>query len=175
MELTKIIKKLETLAKDKTTNIFIGGSYALKHYYGLLDREPGDLDIIIYEFTKEQFDWLNEHFTVRNNDHSNIYDDIDPANTCSIFYIDSLFNGEKKSINFIVYKDERRYYETSSNSTFPTMYGIPVLSLKAIIDAKLEYNRNKDANDILKMINKIMTPTQKHLSRKLYYEANPII
>jgi hypothetical protein len=161
MELTKIIEKLETLATRKG-KIFLGGSYALKYFYDIFDHRPyGDIDVIVYNFNQAQFDWIKDHFEIdSNNDY---VENIKSENKCSIFYFNALHKNRKEKINFIVYSDDIKFkWKYQHNSL--KLEGLNVLPLKAIIDAKLEYSREKDKSDFFEMQKSLFTPRKSHLS-----------
>jgi hypothetical protein len=159
MELTKIIKKLESLSSAGVNNspkIFIGGSYALKNVYNVTKKEPGDIDVIIYNFNEKQLDWIKEHFDINYcGDYGTTWLDLDKNK--NTFYIQAFLDRKSVTVNFITYKDytHLNYYAITFNS-------IPVVPLKAIIDAKLEYNRPKDKADLLDIIMELNTPRQTH-------------
>jgi hypothetical protein len=156
MELHKIISKLNKLTDSVgIEKIFIGGSYALKHVYNVLQRDTEDIDVIIYDFNQKQLDWILDHFNVDLNHPYPIRIDADS----SVFYINAIFDDKKVKINFITYKS---FVQLNSYAFFQT---IPVVPLKAILDAKLEYNRPKDKADLLDIMMELNNPTDSHLPK----------
>lgn len=157
MELHKIIEKLENLKTciGGSPVIYLGGSYALKHVYNVLKRDTEDIDVIIYDFNQKQLDWILDHFNVDLNHPYPIRLDADS----SVFYITAIFDDKKVKINFITYKS---FIPLNSYAFFQT---IPVVPLKAILDAKLEYNRPKDKADLLDIMMELNNPTDTHLPK----------
>jgi len=158
MELPTIVEHLNALVPNP--NIYIGGSYALQNCYGLLNhRKPNDIDVIIYRFTQEQLDWLWKHFFLSvEGVHYTKHDKyINLNNDKNIFYIQAFNCEQAVKINFITYRKSRHFNAS-------TVYrGIPVLPLKAIIDAKLDYGRDKDKADILAIMLELNNLTNLHL------------
>jgi hypothetical protein len=159
MEIEKIVKKLTALGTSKLKhNVLIGGSFALKHIYEVLKRDTEDIDIIIYNFNKEQLDWIEECFevtTVGSHYTSHLL-----LQEKSVLYITALLDGVAVKLNFIIYKDPipfKKIYTSWNN--------ISVVPLKAILDAKLEYNRPKDKADLLDIMMELNNPTDSHLPK----------
>jgi hypothetical protein len=154
MELQKIFKKLQALGG--TNCVFLGGSYVLKHVYNVLQREPEDIDVIIYKFNQKQLDWIREHFDINYKNEGygpNVTADRDK----DIFYIQALHERKPVVINVIAYKEFRWL---GSYANYKNEH--PVVPLKAILDAKLEYNRPKDKADLLDIILELSTPRNTH-------------
>ena len=63
---------------------------------------------------------------------------------------------------FIIYKGPIPF-----KKIYTSWNGISVVPLKAILDAKLEYNRPKDKADLLDIMMELNTPRETHLPEKL--------
>jgi hypothetical protein len=157
MELKKIFHKLESFSVTTTHHVFLGGSYVLKHVYDVLKRETEDIDIIIYGFSQRQLDWIRENFDIHYKSES-----YGPTTTADrdkdIFYIQALHKGKAVFINFITYK---HFLYINSYAKYDN--DLSVIPLKAILDAKLQYNRPKDKADLLDIMMELNTPRETHL------------
>lgn len=161
MEIQKIAKKLTALGTSRLKhNVLLGGSFALKHVYEVLKRDTEDIDIIIYNFNKEQLDWIEDHFEVTTmKSHYTSHLLLDEK---GILYITALLDGVAVKLNFITYKGPIPF-----KKIYTSWDDISVVPLKSILDAKLEYNRPKDKADLLDIMMELNTPKETHLPNKL--------
>lgn len=150
------LKKIFLTLKEKTSDYTfeLGGSYALKHVYGILDRDPDDIDIII----KPIF------FKKQNTKLKNLIVDLFSICTITDCLYDVYTNNSEyelnfkikynicncSHINFILPKKARAILNSPIEFN-----NIPVSSLAEILKAKASYNRDKDKLDFYSINTKL--------------------
>lgn len=145
------IQKLKVLNKE---SVFIGGSCALV-LHGLNIDDPEDLDIIIYDPTKDLFDYiLNSKYA----DCSDYSESSDPEPSIikerDVFEMFDSDSGLK--VNVIIERKReapisRLFYYYLINGELEL---IEVNPISEIIEAKKLYNRSKDREQIMEIIAK---------------------
>lgn len=151
---------------------FLGGSYALKHYYGVLDREIEDLDIILVPSTYTE-DSVNEEnikklvttldlcFAANGGlslDLIGQYPYFDGTEerkkTVEAYFNFKAFTFACKNrieVNLLMPK-----HDTEGMFDEIAVYGTPVCPMMNIINAKRRYGRPKDLKDLNDIAVKIL-------------------
>ena len=151
---------------------YLGGSYALKHYYGVLDREIDDLDIIFVpspytsdsvgeEKVKELVKLLDIAFATTGGLHKDLigqypyFDGTDKRKETVEAYFNfkayAFHSSEHIDINLLMPK-----HDTDGMFDEITVYGTPICPLMNILNAKKRYGRPKDLKDLADIAAKIM-------------------
>ncbi len=128
----------------KGLNLVIGGSWALRLHGLILEKEPNDVDIVIYRPTPEQLTFLDsismEQDEIRDDDH---YEERSYKFTRNGFTIDFLLETERELPEIILSYNLHLY----------------VNSIEEILRARSRYMRDKDIldTDSLKKLNLNLT------------------
>lgn len=147
MKMSYVKKVKEKLEIELGVKLIIGGSYALKHHYKLLDRAADDVDLILINANKDKIkrikDYIKKVIFVENyiDNSNNPYTDY----TSSKQDLNIKFNLGHYTFNIM--EDLDKEYRVISGNFMP---------LLDILKAKKRYNRQKDKEDLLTIISKIL-------------------
>lgn len=128
---------IDDLNKDNTNNIKLGGTLVLKLHGLNFSRKIGDLDIVVYNATQKQRDYIKalSNFRVDSNYGSQV--------NIKIKKHDLFLNILLADIPIT---HENVYYEWGSKR-------YEIVSISEIIKAKASYKRVKDMEDLLMLKN----------------------
>jgi hypothetical protein len=157
MDLKGIVDAIELEGKQIGLRAMVGGSYALKKVYGVLDRPTDDIDIILNRFhhtsgeegAADVFNILKKLFPLDTiSEQMERYPNSETyINTKVLCVIDN----KQVMVNFLMNKtfsyrdwDSKVFYQ-----------GVRVTPLMRILEAKGEYNRDKDKLDLFSITQKI--------------------
>lgn len=139
-------KQLETL-RVSGFDLMMTGSYALKHHYNMLYREPKDIDVII--IVKEPY--VLQHFI-------HLYEEIIGTHNIGYSNYSSNFSVKINSmtVDFFVKEDNQKEVCIVENN-------VKIMSIKHIFDAKWQMNPYKAFTDYLEMEQRKHEPEKEKL------------
>ena len=156
MELRKIISQLNEAAPLKC---YIGGSWALRNVYGILDRDAMDIDLIVFGWDEEIHNPLVENFKIVPKSK---YDDgrrcYSPSTTGVIdaFYMEGKYKGKDIYINVLILEGAEKYVSQMTVK----FDNFDIVPLPYILIAKREAARDKDFMDMHHMTHNIINASK---------------
>jgi hypothetical protein len=149
--------KLTDIELAPADNVYVGGTYVLKHIVDLLDRDINDIDVIVHQPTKAQL------FQLRNLESLgiNVYKEAAKANSTYTPTVEGfgciLMNFYYNNINYYVVD-----WPLISTASIATIDHYKLVPLSYILHMKGYYNRPKDMEDLIQMSEKLTEHYKKH-------------
>jgi hypothetical protein len=159
MELHKLASSLEEKLSKYNVKVFVGGSYALRHVYKLLDRDINDIDMIISyrsteNVTKEVMgeailEALGGLFPLDTLESA--CDHYESSNWIVNHKVRTIVGYAATEVNFLCSAD-KHYRDYNSKVAHE---GVKVVELGTLLEAKGSYYRLKDIVDFFEMSKKL--------------------
>ena len=157
MDLKGLIDAIELEGKKLGLRAMLGGSYALKNVYGVLNRPTDDIDIILTtgchskteEDSVEVLNILKSLFPLEKlSAQMECYPE---AETHINAKVECVLDYDKVTVNFMMNKN----FSWKDWSSQVYYKGVRVTPLMRILEAKGGYNRDKDKLDLFSITQKI--------------------
>ena len=165
-----VLDFLRDIIDDNTIHSMVGGSYALKYCYEVIDREPDDIDIILAAPNSARITGKNSQEILKRLQKAvGLFgDEVKPAFTAyeagedkdSVMkdnYLNHYFymnvRGKETKINILMPKEYNKRMYTSEMR----YRDIRIATLEGILGAKRSYGREKDKKDLENISFRIIT------------------